>query len=914
MHNMTRQRLITLLMAVMTLTGTWAVGNGRNWRSYTEADPLVISCDWDFHPFEFTDNNGRPAGYNVEVLDIILNRLHIPHRFEMHEWQKTTELFGAAKSDLIHAIGSEYNMTPFVQTQDYVNVYRVKVAYKKGTPPLKSINDLTYGDTIVVKANDYAYIYLQRQPFRPYYIKTQDPREALVSITHNEISYFLWGAVPLEQKIREMALSDIETSDIDIPIGELHIVGYDPKIINAIDDEFARMSQAGELEIISDKWFRPDRTHNDTPLYAFYIIAIVLLLALAFFALSQLLRRRIKRAVARTQDLGNMMTQALSMGSFYIFEHDIAKGYMKNVYGNLLPVNGTDAENFFEEIHPGDLANVRAIYGRLLKTPDKTYNISLRWKGRYLVGNSIAETEDGRLTHIVNTVKDITLEVKEEQANNEVGNRYMKIFHSNLIAMSFYDKNGMLIELNDSMRQLCEFNEESEAFFRKTCMFETPALKHDFDRHSKHSFHVCQHMYYPEINIDKYIDFRILPTFDEQDNLLYYVITSRDITAERDTDLQQRRQEKELKAIYEEINRYEEELRYLLENSNLYVWSMDFDTQRIEFTRTLTKAEFTESFNEYLETLYEDERETAAKAIQELKNSLKPFSLVHHFKYTPASHKPQWYSISGMPTFDENGKHTGFFGILRNIDDLMDAQEKLKKERTRANASGMMKSAFLANMTHEIRTPLNAIVGFSDLLQVIDEPSDRKEFIRIIRNNCDMLLRLINDILEASDTNQTLAITPTALDFSQAFDDICQTVEQRVQEPGVQFIKDNPYDCYPTTLDKGRIQQVITNFVTNAVKYTRQGHIKVGYHEQDEGLYIYCEDTGAGIPKDKQDSVFERFVKLNDFVQGTGLGLSICKNIAERCGGKIGVSSEGEGKGSTFWLWIPCKQETKPIS
>ena len=148
---------------------------------------------------------------------------------------------------------------------------------------------------------------------------------------------------------------------------------------------------------------------------------------------------------------------------------------------------------------------------------------------------------------------------------------------------------------------------------------------------------------------------------------------------------------------------------------------------------------------------------------------------------------------------------------------------------------------------------------------------------------------------------------PTDVDFSQVFDDICQTLAQRVQEPGVEFLKENPYPTLNTTLDKGRVQQVITNFVTNAVKYTREGHIKVGYRKQDEGLYIYCEDTGAGIPKDKQASVFERFVKLNDFVQGTGLGLSICKTIAERCNGKIGVFSEGEGKGSTFWLWIPCE-------
>ena len=136
---------------------------------------------------------------------------------------------------------------------------------------------------------------------------------------------------------------------------------------------------------------------------------------------------------------------------------------------------------------------------------------------------------------------------------------------------------------------------------------------------------------------------------------------------------------------------------------------------------------------------------------------------------------------------------------------------------------------------------------------------------------------------------------------------------QRVQNPDISFIKDNPCKELPSRTDKERIQQVITNFVTNAVKYTKEGHIKVGYRNETrkvngndtEGIYLYCEDTGAGIPKEKQASVFDRFVKLNDYVQGTGLGLSISKSIAERCGGQIGVESEGEGKGSTFWLWIP---------
>ena len=131
-------------------------------------------------------------------------------------------------------------------------------------------------------------------------------------------------------------------------------------------------------------------------------------------------------------------------------------------------------------------------------------------------------------------------------------------------------------------------------------------------------------------------------------------------------------------------------------------------------------------------------------------------------------------------------------------------------------------------------------------------------------------------------------------------------MSQREQEPNVEFIIDNPYQRLVTILDMNRVQQVITNFVTNAVKYTHDGHIRVGYRYENDGIYIYCEDTGAGIPKEKQTKIFDRFVKLNDFVQGTGLGLSICKSIAERANGHIGVNSEGEGHGSTFWMWVPC--------
>ena len=328
-------------------------------------------------------------------------------------------------------------------------------------------------------------------------------------------------------------------------------------------------------------------------------------------------------------------------------------------------------------------------------------------------------------------------------------------------------------------------------------------------------------------------------------------------------------------------------------------------------TRTPGQTEFSETIEGYLLSVNADARQQAAAEIQNAMQKGQPYNVILPFDHTPLDDQPTWYSVSGIPIINKEGQLTEYFGLSRNITELMQAQEKLRVETAHAEDSGRQKAAFLANMTHEIRTPLNAIVGFSDLLPMVSDANDKKELMRIIRNNCDMLLRLISDILEASDINsRPMSIEPADVDFAQAFDDICQTLEQRVQTPGVRFIKDNPYTTFKTHLDKGRMQQVVTNFVTNAVKYTKQGHIRVGYRKEEregkEGLYIYCEDTGTGIPKDKQASVFERFVKLNEFVQGTGLGLSICKSIAERCGGQIGIDSEGDGHGSTFWIWVPC--------
>lgn len=242
--------------------------------------------------------------------------------------------------------------------------------------------------------------------------------------------------------------------------------------------------------------------------------------------------------------------------------------------------------------------------------------------------------------------------------------------------------------------------------------------------------------------------------------------------------------------------------------------------------------------------------------------------------------------------------------LLILIDKQKEDEIELRKAKDKAEESDRLKSAFLANMSHEIRTPLNAIVGFSNLLTMAEDEEERNEYINIISSNNELLLQLINDILDVAKIEAgTLEFIDSEIDINALLSDIEQSSRLKVPE-GVQisFVEKMPY-CIIMS-DKNRLAQVITNFINNAIKFTKEGSIRFGYRHKDDKLLFYVRDTGCGIEPEKKDLVFNRFVKLNSFAQGTGLGLAICQMIVKKMGGEIGVESQ-LGKGSTFWFTLP---------
>ena len=667
-------------------------------------------------------------------------------------------------------------------------------------------------------------------------------------------------------------------------------------------------------------------------LWPYLLLAVVLFVLIAVLIQNRVVRRRVNDSIASATSTYEMMEKALKIVDNDVVIYDIPGKVIRRLRGNLLPTPEMRAEEFAPHIHPDDVEQVLSTVRQMAQGKTQQVEYSYRWRVSeageepryfYIRNNSVAEYAPGSSTptSIISVLVDETEQREHQEEEEELAKRYKKIFEDSIIGLSFYSPEGWLIVANKMMRDICHFDsDEGDAFFSKMNLFDMAPFNEVLDRYHPNEYLACSLSVVPEREMYIYLEIGVHPIYDEEGKLIYISVAARDISEERELYMQAKRNDVEIQKVNESIQIYEKELRYMMETCGLQAWRISLDRDIIEFYSGLKEVQRHFTLKQLQSIFYSQEDEFVRNLDHPAEVISKPLRYMGrmHPMVTQRDVEPQWVQINSIPEYDEHGNLKGAFGVWRNIHQLMQKQEQLKRETERANDSGRMKSVFMANMTHEIRTPLNAIVGFSDVLPLLTTPEERQEIIRLIIDNCDMLLRLVNDIQDAAslDVSGSVDIAPTRTDFSKFFDELCEQLQQRLREPTVEFMKENPYPTYITMVDEMRIRQVYTNFVTNAVKYTHQGHIKVGYRkewreengESREGLFLFCEDTGDGVPKEVQDKLFERFFKLNDYIQGTGLGLSICKAIANACQGFIGMESEGQGQGSTFWMWIPCNE------
>lgn len=363
----------------------------------------------------------------------------------------------------------------------------------------------------------------------------------------------------------------------------------------------------------------------------------------------------------------------------------------------------------------------------------------------------------------------------------------------------------------------------------------------------------------------------------------------------------------ELKEL-DKIKQNNTEYEFVLKAMKIAVWRYDARDQSFAYENDFREGmnnyviSENEKFQDTLSAINPADKERVNKSFSDILEGRTDF---YHEEYRvdPKVGASYWEdSFATIVERDENGKPLKIVGTSQRIDERKEMESSLVTARNKAEESDRLKTAFLANMGHEIRTPLNAIVGFADLLPVVESEEDRNQLIQEIQNNNHKLLRIIDGLVSMAKIEAgAKSLLMAKVDVNKMLQQMVDTYQPTTM---LAIMTECPLEELPIQTDREKLFEILDNLVQNAVKFTEAGSVTLGYDVLGDHLRIWVKDTGKGIPEADQERIFERFVKLDEYVPGTGLGLSVAKSHALSLNGSIGVESK-VGEGSTFWVELP---------
>lgn len=507
------------------------------------------------------------------------------------------------------------------------------------------------------------------------------------------------------------------------------------------------------------------------------------------------------------------------------------------------------------------------------------------------------------LANIISICMELRI-IKERVMHSE------KLFHdifTNIpVGLELYNKEGMLLDCNNRNLEIFGVGDKNRIVGLN--LFESPNMTRDIHEslragrpgtfHLKYDFDEERRLFQSERRGVMDLDIRSLMLYDAEDNLSNYLLVNIDNT-ERNNALSKVHDFENFFSIISDYSKVGYAKINLLDHTGFAVrqWYRNLGE-----SHDTPLADIIGIFSH----MHPDDRKSVLDFYEKAKAGTERF-FDGDLRIRPADGSDRWNWIHKSSMVTAYQSPNPRLELVYDITVQKETEAELRAARDKAEESNRLKSAFLANISHEIRTPLNAIVGFSDLLMTVDDPAEQEEFRRTIQKNNTLLLQLFSDIIDLSKIDAgSFEYMSKPVCLYQFCAMMVQKMRNKVPE-GVelQIDEDSPLDAW-FSADSGYLNQVVTNFMSNAIKFTHRGTITVGYRiDARQQLEMFVEDTGIGISIENQEAVFDRFMKVDSFVQGTGLGLPLCKSIIEKMGGHIGVISE-LGKGSRFWFTLPA--------
>ena len=662
--------------------------------------------------------------------------------------------------------------------------------------------------------------------------------------------------------------------------------------------------------------------------YALALSAVLLVVILVVVLYNRVYMRRTNEANARRKEQNAHLALVLQAGRLRIWKYLPAtrhylflseEGTMEQRY------NPIDFQQFFER---DDFERLRTAIFDICEGKQNSAVLTLVSNAKddaflrhYEMTVSVDRRDSrGRVTSILGIQHDVTDEYRRLETVNQLLLRYHTVFSTSLVDMVYYDNKGVLQDINERACQAFGVPNREYVLNNKFLLKNNPFFADvnletmdntrtscivDFGDYTDPVYHI------DELGLaDKkmYYESTINPIRDADGNLEGVYMAGRDITEMVVSYRRQKEGAEKLRKVNEDIRQYISNINYALRISDIRMVNYYPKSFTLEMSDNITQSQMKLSQLRCIRLATPRFRRTVSSVLNRM-DHLSPYNIQVNIETEIRDKKGRqiWLLFNLVPMLDADGKVERYFGMCRNMTDMVETENRLAVETKKAQETELLKQSFLSNMSYEIRTPLNNVVGFAGLFNTPHDEADEPAFVEQIKTNSNNMLTLVNDVMLLSSLDANMVeYRKDDIDFAQIFASHCQMGWSNAN-PQIKTIIDNPYESLVVNIDMEHVGKVIEKLCWLSALTLKEGYAKARYEYRRGELLITIEDTGDGIPEEGMAHIFDRFVhNIDNHLLGTGLDLPIVQAIVRQMGGTIEIESKLH-QGTTAWVSIPCE-------
>ena len=924
------QRLSSwLFVAFLSLTTMAAKSDST--RVYTEQNPLVYEDAWDLWPYAFFNDNGEPAGFNIDLIRLIMKELDIPYVIRLRPQQQAFEDLRDRKSDLMLGLAVGFHDQYGLYGNNAITLFTQSVAAPKHKPTeIKTFRDLgKEGLKVIVNPNSMSYHLMIDYGWEENAIPETDLREVIQQVSAHEDGQIVWNTLSLKWLMNRYHIDNLQLTPVNMPHGEYKFMSNDQQLLDRLDEAYTKLYTADKITPLQDKWFYPERLKPERPQWIWPTAGIALLLIV--FAGAYAISYRIQSSRLNRLNLKRNRRLALILQTSHvrIWTYDILKDQFAWCNDNGQVAYTYSMEEFSQRYSPEDSARLKTALNRLAKgnkaDQEEELTLSLRAKDLeggdtdlrdyYIVLSVLRRDKEGKPTVIIGTKKDVTKESQHKRDEDDRALRYWSIFYTPIVGIMYFDREGRIVNINP---KACEmFRCEAEEIIAEKASIRDILGIGDISLESLDGFYAT-HI----IDLDKipdeermiksikakgklYNEFKLMTVYDDSEELLGIFAFSRDITTLVSGFDQEQERQREINEVTGVLNHYgnaidttigDSDIRFVRYSPGSHTLTIYNGTDKIQHRLTQTRC---------MALVGENSKRAAMRLLTDMDD--RADKLIEHNIQTALRAKggntlTLYFKLK--PNYDKDGNVKEYLGLLRDISELMAIERQMAIETAKVQEVENTKNSFVKNMVQDIKEPMNTVMGYVSQIGEKAPTDNEEELCQGIAQNADYLLHLIDNILYLSRLEARMVdIKKEPCNFAQIFEEQCATGWMKYKNAETRYIVENPYEQLTIDIDAGNLGQAIAQIAANAAQHTKSGVVKARYDYIGRRLIISIDDTGEGIPAEQLDKIKQE--QPGGAHTTKGLGLAITKELISQMEGTLEIMSE-EGSGTTVYITIPC--------